>query len=150
MDNQKIYRGWRSPDLNGVRNDETSARTGSDNSFELIDGNLNEGEGMKERTVFSDDYEKLKIKIKNANTGADKHNETEEKFRRLDVRGENISKNDLMPVQRNMNEISTEKMSKVYRYKTVSTEFFLNLVDSLSLLHQEVARSNTILQFLFC
>ena len=116
VDNQKIYRPFRSPDLCGVRNDETSARSrsSSDNSFELIDGNLNE-EGIKERLVFSDDNEKLKVKIKNANTGADNHNEAEEKLRRLDVSGEAMSKNDIMPVQRNTNEKATDEMSKVYR-----------------------------------
>ena len=124
VDNQKIYRPFRSPDLYGVRNDETSARSrsSSDNSFELIDGNLNE-EGMKERLVFSDDNEKLKVKINNGKTGTDKHNEAEEKLRRLDVSGEAMSKNDIMPVQRNTNEKATDEMSKVYRYKTILVYF---------------------------
>ena len=119
VDNQKIYRVWRSPDLYGVRNDETSSRSGSDNGSEPVEGNLND-EGMKERVVFRDDHEKLKVKIDNANTGADKHNEAEEKLRRLHVNGEAVSKNDLMPVQRDANEISTDKMNKVYRYKPFS------------------------------
>ena len=123
VDNQKIYRPWKSPDLYGVRNDETTSERSrstcsSDNSFELVDTNLNE-EGMKERLVFSDDNEKLKVKIKNANTGAENHNEAEEKLRRLDVSGESVSRNDIMPVQRNTNEIATNDISKVYRYKTV-------------------------------
>ena len=114
VDNQKIYRAWRSPDLYGVRNDETSSRSGSDTGSESIEGNLNEGR-TTERVVFRDDHEKLKVKIENANTGTEKHNEAEEKLRRLDVTGEAVSKNDLMPVQRNINEISTDKTNKVYR-----------------------------------
>ena len=123
VDNQKIYRPWKSPDLYGVRNDETTtARSrstcSSDNSFELVDANLNE-EGMKKRLVFSDDNEKLKVKIKNANTSAENHNEAEEKLQRLDISGKAVSRNDIMRVQLNTNEIATNDMSKVYRYKTI-------------------------------
>ena len=114
VDDKKIYRVWRSPDLYGDRGDETSARSGSDNSFELIYSNGDE-DGVKERMVFSDDTQKLKVQIQNSNTGADTRNEPEEKMRTLSVTGQAVAGSDVAHVTPTLNDESPNKINKVFR-----------------------------------